>query len=58
VLDVLPFGEGLRTDEESPLNSKFQVIDGAASFDALAGAGRQLKENSIYILHCWQELKF
>lgn len=50
VLDVLPFGEALRDQSSDSLRSKWQVIDGAASFDALRGAGAQLSETSILVV--------
>ncbi len=50
VLDVLPFGESLRDDCTSLMTEKWQVIDGAASFDALRGAAKNLSEKSILVV--------
>lgn len=50
VLDVLPFGDALRDVKVSPLNANYQVIDGAASFDALHHVGNSLPENSILVV--------
>lgn len=50
ILDVLPFGEGLRDQSTSLLRDKWQVIDGAASFDALQGAAAQISEKSILVV--------
>lgn len=50
VLDVLPFGEGLRDQSTSQLADKWQVIDGAASFDALRGAAINISGKSIIVV--------
>lgn len=50
VLDVLPFGDSLRDATASPLKAKYQVIDGAASFDALHQVGGSLPENSVLVV--------
>jgi dTDP-4-amino-4,6-dideoxygalactose transaminase len=50
VLDVLPFGEGLRDQSTNRLAEKWQVIDGAASFDALQGAAINISEKSILVV--------
>lgn len=47
LIDVLPFGAGLRTTGEYKSNT---IIDGAASFDALKGCGPFLREDSVLIL--------
>jgi dTDP-4-amino-4,6-dideoxygalactose transaminase len=49
-LDVLPFGDSLRDPINSPLNAQWQVIDGAASFDALKESGGKIPENSILVV--------
>jgi dTDP-4-amino-4,6-dideoxygalactose transaminase len=50
VLDVLPFGEGLRANSEKSLKSRWRVIDGAASFDALRGAASRLDKTSVLVV--------
>ena len=49
ILDVLPFGDGLRSVPITN-NYNFKVIDGAASFDALKGVGNALDSKSILII--------
>lgn len=50
VLDVLPFGEGLRMGSVGTLNPKWKVIDGAASFDALRGVASKLDPTSVLVV--------
>lgn len=50
ILDVLPFGEGLRDESTSLIKEKWRVIDGAASFDALHRAATHLSEKSILVV--------
>jgi dTDP-4-amino-4,6-dideoxygalactose transaminase len=47
LVDVLPFGTGLRTSNSQKTKT---IIDGAASFDALRGCGKILQSESILVL--------
>jgi dTDP-4-amino-4,6-dideoxygalactose transaminase len=48
IIDVLPFGDGLRKSQIS--SYKFKIIDGAASFDSLKNIGDQLDSNTILVI--------
>jgi dTDP-4-amino-4,6-dideoxygalactose transaminase len=50
LLDVLPFGDTLREASDTSPKTKFHVIDGAASFDALHNNGRNIPENSVLVI--------
>jgi dTDP-4-amino-4,6-dideoxygalactose transaminase len=47
LVDVLPFGAGLREDNQPQVRT---VIDGAASFDALRNCGKNLRDDCILVV--------
>ena len=49
-MDVLPFGDSLRNSETSSLSARWQVIDGAASFDSLHKDARSLPDESVLVV--------
>ena len=49
-MDVLPFGDSLRSSINSSLSARWQVIDGAASFDSLHKDAGNLPDESVLVV--------